>query len=150
MRTNRGFTLIELLVTIAVLAIIATMAVPSMSNLIEKRRYEKNMRELLLVLSQAKSQAILNRGNMNANLSSSDISGATTLNWAVANNYTTLSISPAVTSSTITFDQNGLISNITGDTTITLCNSKVKVKKTIILTRLGTYIIKPDSIVSTC
>lgn len=96
MRRSLGFTLIELMVTVAVLAVIATMAAPSMSNLIEKRRYEKNARELLMTLSQAKSQAVMNRGNVNANLSSNNASSPTILNWAVVNNYTILSISPSV------------------------------------------------------
>ncbi|MPW44145.1 prepilin-type N-terminal cleavage/methylation domain-containing protein [Acinetobacter guerrae] len=150
MGKSLGFTLIELMVTIAVLAIIATMAAPSMSNLMEKRRYENNTRELLLVLSQAKSQAILNRTNVNANLSSNNPNNATTLNWVVLNNYTTLVVTPPVPSATFIFDQNGLVSNIAGDTSIILCNSKLNIKKTIILTRLGAYIIKPDSIVSAC
>ncbi|MCU4352078.1 GspH/FimT family pseudopilin [Acinetobacter ursingii] len=150
MRRSLGFTLIELMVTVAVLAVIATMAAPSMSNLIEKRRYEKNARELLMTLSQAKSQAVMNRGNVNANLSSNNASSPTILNWAVVNNYTILSISPSVPSSTFIFDQNGLVSNIAVDTSITLCNSKLNIKKNIILTRLGSYIIKPDSTVSAC
>lgn len=167
MGTSRGFTLIELMVTIAVITVIAMMAAPSMSNLLEKRRYERNARELLLTLSQAKSQAILNRTNVDAYLvaSSSNTNNATTLYWNVANNNITLAISPTPTSvnvittppstttattSAIRFDTNGLISNIAADTTITLCNSKLLTAKPIVITRLGVYIIKSDTTVSTC
>lgn len=150
MGKNRGFTLIELMVTIAVLAIIGSIAAPSMSNLMETRRFEKNFRELLLVLSQAKSQAVLNRGNVSANLNSNNTSTSTSKNWVVVDGYTNLSISPTVTASTFTYDQNGLISNIAADTTITLCNSKLKVKKMVVVTILGASVLKPDATVSTC
>lgn len=149
MGKSRGFTLIELMVTIAIMAIIASMAAPSFSNMLESRRYERNARELLQVLSQAKSQAILSRANANANLVSTSSNTTTTFNWAVVNSYTTLSISPAVTASTFVFDRNG-IPNITTDTTLTLCNSKVKIRKTVIVTRLGSTILRPDTTVSTC
>lgn len=143
MGKSRGFTLVELMVTIAVMAVIVTMATPSMANLMEKYRYEQNARELLSVLSQAKSQAILRRGNVSANLASTGTNTATTFNWSVKSN-TTLTLSPAVSASTFIFDANGLVSNITGDTTITLRNSKVRIEKKIIVTRLGAYIIKPE------
>lgn len=143
-KKNQGFTLIELMVTVAIMAIIAMIAAPSFEDILEKRRYEQNARELLLVLSQAKSQAILSRGNVSANLISDSANTPTMLNWAVRNSGTTLSISPSVTASTFTFDRNGLVSNISGDTTITLCNSKVKIKKLIVVTRLGAFIIKSE------
>lgn len=119
------------------------MAAPSMANLMEKRRYDQNARELLLALSQAKSQAILNRSDVSVNLASNSVNTLTSLNWNVINN-TTLSISPTVTASTFIFNSNGLISNIAGDRTLTLCNAKVKIQKTIVVTRLGTYVIKPE------
>nr|WP_279052249.1 GspH/FimT family pseudopilin [Acinetobacter tandoii] len=61
MRTNRGFTLIELMVTIAVLAIIATMAAPSFGNLVVKQKLNGNARDFITTLNQAKSQAALLR-----------------------------------------------------------------------------------------
>ncbi|ENV38065.1 GspH/FimT family pseudopilin [Acinetobacter venetianus] len=143
MGKNRGFTLVELVVTIAVIAVVSIMAAPSMANLMEKRRYDQNARELLLALSQAKSQAILNRSDVSVNLASNSVNTLTSLNWNVINN-TTLSISPTVTASTFIFNSNGLISNIAGDRTLTLCNAKVKIQKTIVVTRLGTYVIKPE------
>lgn len=149
MGKSRGFTLIELVVTIVVMAIIATMAAPSMLNLVEKNRYERNTRDLLSTLSQAKSQAILSRGNVNANLASSNANTLTSMNWAVSG-YTALSISPSVSASTLIYNRNGLISNITADTTITLCNSKLKIRKQVIVTILGASILRPDTNVSAC
>ncbi|EYT46389.1 prepilin-type N-terminal cleavage/methylation domain protein, partial [Acinetobacter sp. 478810] len=45
-----GFTLVELMVTIAVMAIIAMMAAPSMSNLLESKRLDGNQRDLINTL----------------------------------------------------------------------------------------------------
>lgn len=58
-RREQGFTLIELMITIAVLAIIATMAAPSFGNLVSKQKLNGSVRELVLAINQAKSQAAL-------------------------------------------------------------------------------------------
>lgn len=57
MRNNRGFTLVELIVTLAVLAIIATMAAPSFGNLVAEKRLESDARELALTLGEVRAQA---------------------------------------------------------------------------------------------
>jgi prepilin-type N-terminal cleavage/methylation domain-containing protein len=59
MQKNKGFTLIELMITIAVLAIIATMAAPSFGDLIARQKLNTSTRELMMAVSQAKSQAAL-------------------------------------------------------------------------------------------
>lgn len=59
MQKNKGFTLIELMITIAVLAIIATMAAPSFGNLVSEQKLNGSIRELVLAINQAKSQAAL-------------------------------------------------------------------------------------------
>ncbi|OTG67146.1 GspH/FimT family pseudopilin [Acinetobacter silvestris] len=57
MQKNKGFTLVELMVTIAVLAIIATMAVPSFNRLILSQKLNSNTRALVSAFNLAKSQA---------------------------------------------------------------------------------------------
>lgn len=64
MRKSQGFTLIELMVTIAVLAIVAMMAAPSFGDLIAKRHLDTSIRELSLVLSDARAQATTLRKNV--------------------------------------------------------------------------------------
>jgi len=56
---EQGFTLIELMMTIAVLAIIATMAAPSFGDLVTKQKLNTSTRELMMAINQAKSRAAL-------------------------------------------------------------------------------------------
>lgn len=85
MRKNHGFTLIELMVTIAVLAIITMMAAPSFDEMLNRKRLEANTKELMLVLNQARSQAILLRTNTVVQLNGSTTATPINFFW-VSNN----------------------------------------------------------------
>ena len=150
-RKEQGFTLIELMNKIAVLAIIATMAVPSMGNLLEKQRFQKKERELLSVLTQTKSQAVLKRTNVTANLNSTSANTDTVMNWDKGSNVNltiqTLSATQALgtySGTSLVFDKNGLVSSLSQDALISLCNTKLKIQKQLVLTRLGTVYTKPE------
>jgi type IV fimbrial biogenesis protein FimT len=146
-----GFTLVELMVTIAVMAIIAMMAAPSMSNLLENKRLDGNQRDLINALSEAKSQAILGRKDVSINLNSTASNTSTSFNWKAASN-TTLGLKniaangtqSSLTATILTFNANGVVSNITQDTLLSICNSKINKKKILILTKLGTLIFKAE------
>lgn len=56
-----GFTLVELIVTIAIVAIIAVMAAPSFATMYSKQKLESSARELVMKISEARSQAVLLR-----------------------------------------------------------------------------------------
>lgn len=58
---NAGFTLIELMVTIAVLAVVMAIAIPSMRGLINSNRLTTQANELVATLQYARSEAV--RGN---------------------------------------------------------------------------------------
>ncbi len=146
-----GFTLVELMVTIAVLAIISMMAAPSMSNLLESKRLDGNQRDLINTLSEAKSQAILGRQDVSINLNSTALNTPTSLNWkADSNNSLELKniaadgTQSSLTATTLNFNANGVITNITQDTLLSICNSKINKKKILILTKLGTLIFKAE------
>lgn len=58
MNKNKGFTLIELMITIAILAIIATMAVPSFTQTIRKNQLIRDTRDFVDLLVETRSEAI--------------------------------------------------------------------------------------------
>lgn len=59
--SRRGFTLVELAVTVAVIAIVATMAVPSFNNLIRGSRLTSSANELVSMLQSARITAVSKR-----------------------------------------------------------------------------------------
>ncbi|NNH78488.1 prepilin-type N-terminal cleavage/methylation domain-containing protein [Acinetobacter sp. ANC 5380] len=97
-RKEQGFTLIELMVTIAVLAIIVTMAAPSFGNLVAKKRLDTAARDFALVFGEARGQAISLRKNITIKLTcptEADPSSGETKIVCPANTATTFSwISP--------------------------------------------------------
>lgn len=74
--TTRGFTLVELMVTLAVLAILTMVAVPSFRDTIRRNRVSAASNALLADLRYARTEAI-NRGQLVSLCPSSDGSNCT-------------------------------------------------------------------------
>jgi len=58
MSSQKGFTLIELMISLGILAILATMAVPSFQGVIEKNRVTSQANFLLSAVQTARSEAV--------------------------------------------------------------------------------------------
>lgn len=120
-----GFTLIELMVTVAVLAILVTIALPSFRAVIIDSRMAGQSNEFLAALTFARSEAI----KRNANVTLSAKSGSWANGWVVTDaNGTTLRDHAALEASstlsgggatTLTFGSNGQAG---AAVTFNLCN----------------------------
>ena len=62
--TNSGFTLIELMVTIAVLAIIVSIAAPSISSQLANQRVKSTTAMLVNALKEAKVESVIRRQSL--------------------------------------------------------------------------------------
>lgn len=139
MQKNKGFTLIELMVTIAVLAIIAGIAAPSFGNMMTQQNLKKSTNELIGVLQQARSKAVLERRNVEVALQSAEtttlvVNTDTVLNWMPYGSTTLLSSS----ATEITYGFNGGVVGATTDTTFILCSHSGGISQTISVSKMGT------------
>jgi type IV fimbrial biogenesis protein FimT len=62
--TNKGFTVIELMITLAVLAILMSLALPSYRTLIEKRQVTSGAQQFAAFISSAKMEAVMRNQNV--------------------------------------------------------------------------------------
>jgi len=135
---NKGFTLIELMVTIAVLGIIATIAAPSFSNLLEKQNLNRSTQELIGQLNSARSKAVLERREVTVRLNSLDADTPNRLNWSPRGQAVLKTGSPT----TITFQLSGGIQDFAADISgqpFIICNESGGNKsKNISLSLMGT------------
>lgn len=60
-KTSTGFTLIELMITIAIIAIIVTIAAPSMATQLANQRVKSTTATLANALTEAKAESIIRR-----------------------------------------------------------------------------------------
>ena len=75
-RRSKGFTLVELMVTIAVVAVLLAIALPSFRKVIQRNRVASASNDLLASISYARTTAI-NRGQLVSMCPSTDGTGCT-------------------------------------------------------------------------
>lgn len=72
MRKNSGFTLVELMVTLAVLAIVVSLALPSMRSFVRQSNAATTSNNILTAFTLARSEAIRSNGNVSVCPSNTD------------------------------------------------------------------------------
>ena len=123
--SSSGFTLIELMVTIAVLAIIVSIAAPSISTQLANQRVKSTTATLENALKEAKSESIIRRQEVTVSynnmsnpkvitLTGSDTNASTIASYNY-NASSTLTSSPA----TVTFEPS---KRVTATITYTICD----------------------------
>lgn len=134
----RGFTLVELLVTMAVAAILLTIAVPSYQNFVINSRMAAQANDLITALNLARSEAVKRGANVTicASSNGTGCTGSWHQGWIVSAAGTPIRVQQALgggsvltggtdVASTITFNSNGRTTIPTtataASTTLTLC-----------------------------
>jgi type IV fimbrial biogenesis protein FimT len=75
-----GFSLVELVATISIIAVLASLAVPSMTTLMARHRVQDATTDLLVTLLKARSEAL----TFNADVSVSPVGGDWASGWHVS------------------------------------------------------------------
>jgi type IV fimbrial biogenesis protein FimT len=119
-RLHRGFTLVELLTVVAVVAVLSTLAGPSMINLIATQRVRAVAGDLHLTLMKARGEAIKRNASVTVARSGSnwhdgwqinDPEGGAVLSTVSVPSGVTITNSPAVAS--VVYAANGRTSAVT-------------------------------------
>lgn len=151
-QASRGVTLIELMITVAVLAVLMSIAAPSFREIMESQRMRAAAFDLMADLTLARNEA-LKRGSSPAPVTLSPASAGWVEGWNLTVGTEVLSqrnkVGAGVTLSgpvTLTFDRNGRVSSTTDVTRFALTNTSGNRKRCISLDPSG----RPKSSTAAC
>jgi type IV fimbrial biogenesis protein FimT len=145
--STRGFTIIELMITLVVAAILATIAAPSFTAMIQNSRMTTQSNELLSSFALARSEAI-KRGQQVVSCQSATTTSCSNnaANWhqgwivfvdddpdgtadagediILVHNAMTSSLSASSTTASVTYDNDGLAIGLATEIFFTLCDAR--------------------------
>ncbi len=128
--SSSGFTLIELMVTIAVLAIIVSIAAPNISTQLANQRVKSTASVIENALKEAKAESIIRRQNVMVTYSSTlntiVLTGRNSTVIATYNVNSQSTVSRVITPATVTqvvFQPNKLISGASTEVVYAICDS---------------------------
>jgi type IV fimbrial biogenesis protein FimT len=152
-KTSPGFTLIEFLVSVVVLAILATVAMPSYRNFVLTQRVRGASYDLMSSLFYARSEAI----KRNASVSVTQAAGGWAQGWTVSAGGASLrtqdpyggalTVTNSASLSTITYSNDGRLAGPTTDFTIAAAGDSGHVEARCVSIKLGGM---PSSKIGSC
>jgi len=119
-RANRGFTLVELMIVLALVAIIATVAVPQFGRLIDNNRVVSTTNSIVGLLSFARSEAIRRGARVTATAQNDSMVATLAADNSVVRQIEPASGSIDVTNGAVTFRSSGL-TTAAANVTFTVC-----------------------------
>lgn len=138
---SSGFTLIELMVTIAVLAIIVSIAAPNISTQLANQRVKSTSAMLENALKEAKVESIIRRQNVTLSYNNTSTPKVIILTGSGTNSNTIASYNISANSTigsnpvTITFEPSKRVS---ADVTYTICDTNASaISRQIIVNRVA-------------
>lgn len=149
---SRGFTLVELIITVAVLAVLVSIATPSFRDILESQRMRAAAFDLMADLTLARSEA-LKRGVIPTPVTLSPASAGWVDGWSMTVGTEVLSQRNKVGSgvaltgpATLTFDRNGRVSSTTDVARFAFVNTSGNRKRCISIDPSG----RPKSSATEC
>lgn len=150
---EQGLTIVELMVTIAVLAILATIAAPSFVNLIRENQAASVSNELLGAVQLARGEAIKRMKDVDVSVSASgdgwtaEVAEGATIIRSINHSAGTMNISEETS---ITFDYLGRVKDLAGDSFVLLHSSDSSIARSLIVEPSGRSCIVRSSDASAC
>lgn len=128
-KKNQGFTLIELMVTVAIMAIIATMAAPSFTKIIRKNQLNIDAQDFEDKLKETRSNALLKQREQSLSIDTSVVTA-----WKPREE---IKWSPVPTTTTIAYNMLGLLTSTTNLCFILEHKKDSNLKAVIVVRRTG-------------
>jgi type IV fimbrial biogenesis protein FimT len=153
MKASLGFSLIELMTALTVLAILATVALPSYQSFVVTQRVRGASYDLMTSLVFARSEAI----KRNASVSMTQAAGGWAQGWTVSAGALTLrtqdpyggsvSITNSASVTTITYSNDGRLNGLASDFAIAAAGGSAQVQTRCLSIKLGGM---PSSKIGSC